>query len=159
MALSTRVIIQDQPFDLSEEYQLLKSASLEVGALAIFVGTVRDLNDGDDVGGLKLEHYPGMTEKEISKILSEAGGRWDIMAASVIHRVGDLLPGDEIVYAGVSSRHRGDAFAACQFIMDFLKTRAPFWKKETTPEGDRWLTTRQSDLDAEALWETSDLAD
>ena len=159
MALSTRVIIQDQPFDLSEEYQLLKSASLEVGAIAIFVGTVRDLNDGDDVAGLKLEHYPGMTEKEISKILSEAGDRWDIMAATVIHRVGDLSPGDEIVFVGVSSRHRSDAFAACQFTMDFLKTRAPFWKKETTPEGDRWLTTRQSDLDAEALWETSDLAD
>ena len=152
MGLSTRVIIQDQPFDLSAEYQLLKSTSLEVGALAIFVGTVRDLNDGDDVAGLKLEHYPGMTEKEISKILSEAGGRWDIMAATVIHRVGDLLPGDEIVFAGVSSRHRGDAFAACQFIMDFLKSRAPFWKKQTSLSESRWIESRRSDVDALKRW-------
>ena len=150
-----RVLVQEAPFSVSEEYDLLKSASLRVGAIATFVGTVRDLNEGDEVSGLRLEHYPGMTEKEIEKIIREAGERWDVIAATVIHRVGDLLPGDDIVYTGVASQHRGDAFAACEFIMDFLKTRATFWKKESTDDGERWLTTRQSDVDAAEAWNNS----
>ena len=151
-----RVIVQASPFDFYEEYQRLKSVSLEVGATATFVGTVRDLNDGDEVAGLKLEHYPGMTEKEISRIIEEAHDRWNVIAATVIHRIGDLFPGDEIVFAGVSSQHRGDAFQACQFIIDYLKTRATFWKKETVEEGNRWLTTRQSDIDVAASWRASE---
>ena len=154
-----RIIIQEAPFDLAEEYQRLKSVSLKVGAVSTFVGTVRELNEGDDIVGLKLEHYPGMTEKEIARIIHEAEERWDVIAATVIHRIGDLSPGDEIVFAGVSSQHRGDAFPACQFIMDYLKTRATLWKKETTVEGDRWLTTRQSDIDAATSWQASDSAD
>ena len=150
-----RVLVQEAPFSVSEEYDLLKSASLGVGAIATFVGTVRDLNEGDEVSGLRLEHYPGMTEKEIEKIIREAGERWDVIAATVIHRVGDLLPGDDIVYTGVASQHRGDAFAACEFIMDFLKTRATFWKKESTDDAERWLTTRQSDVDAAEAWNNS----
>ena len=154
-----KVIVQESPFDPSEEYYRLKSASLEVGAISTFVGSVRDLNDGDEVVGLKLEHYPGMTEKEITKIVSEADERWDIIAATVIHRVGHMSPGDEIVFAGVSSQHRGDAFQACQFIMDYLKTKATIWKKETILDGDRWLKTRQSDIDVANLWQANELED
>ena len=149
------ILVQESPFSVADEYDRLKSASLAVGAVATFVGTVRDLNDGDAVSGLRLEHYPGMTEKEIEKILIEAEQRWDVIAATVIHRVGDLLPGDDIVYTGIASQHRGDAFAACEFVMDFLKTRATFWKKETTPEGDRWLTTRASDVQAAQSWKAN----
>ena len=159
MEESPRVVVQEAPFDFAEEYQRLKSVSLKVGATVTFIGTVRDLNEGDEVAGLRLEHYPGMTEKEISGIIDEAEERWDVIAATVIHRIGDLFPGDEIVFAGVSSQHRGDAFQACQFIMDYLKTRATFWKKETTEGGDRWLTTRQSDIDIAASWRASDSAD
>ena len=154
-----RVIVQESPFDPSEEYYRLKSASLEVGAISTFVGSVRDLNDGDEVVGLKLEHYPGMTEKEITKIVSEADERWDIIDATVIHRVGYMSPGDEIVFTGVSSQHRGDAFQACQFIMDYLKTKATIWKKETILDGDRWLKTRQSDIDVANLWQANELED
>ena len=159
MKLVSRVVVQEAPFDLAEEYKQLKSADLNVGAVATFVGTVRDINEGDRVDGLQLEHYPGMTEKEIARIIDEADLRWDIIAVTVIHRIGHLLPGDEIVLAGVSSQHRGDAFEACQFIMDYLKTRATFWKKETTDHGDRWLTTRQSDLEAAEGWRTNGLED
>ena len=154
-----RVIVQEAAFDFAEEYRRLKSLSLKVGAVSTFVGTVRDLNEGEDIAGLKLEHYPGMTEKEVARIILEAGERWDVIAATVIHRIGHLSPGDEIVFAGVSSQHRGDAFPACQFIMDYLKTKATLWKKETTVEGDRWLTTRQSDIDAATSWQASDSAD
>ncbi|MBT4161349.1 MAG: molybdopterin synthase catalytic subunit MoaE [Gammaproteobacteria bacterium] len=148
-----KVLVQEPPFSQDDEYRHLKSASLNVGGVATFVGTVRDINENDEVSALRLEHYPGMTEKEIHKILDEAAERWDVIAATVIHRIGDLHPGDEIVFAGVASQHRGDAFRACEFIMDFLKTRATFWKKESTADGDRWLTTRQSDVEAAATWE------
>ena len=117
-----RVVVQEARFDFAEEYNRLKSVSLRVGAVSTFVGTVRDLNEGDDVARLKLEHYPGMTEREISKIIEEANTRWNIIATTVVHRIGELFPGDEIVFAGVSSEHRGDALQACQFIMDYLKT-------------------------------------
>ncbi len=145
--------VHEENFDVGAEYQRLLEVSNEVGAVTVFVGSVRDVNDDADVAGLYLEHYPGMTEKEIDKIISEAESRWNILGATVIHRIGLLSPGDQIVLAGIASRHRGDAFAACEFVMDFLKTRATFWKKETTPEGDRWLTTRQSDIDAAENWE------
>lgn len=146
------IVVQEAPFDVAEEYTRLKTANLKVGAVATFVGAVRDLNEGVEIAGLHLEHYPGMTEKEIDRIIEEAEERWDVIAATVIHRVGDLSPGDDIVYAGIASQHRSDAFAACEFVMDFLKTRATFWKKETTTDGDRWLTTRQSDVDAAEAW-------
>lgn len=147
-----RIQVQEDHFDVGEEYRKLLDVSREVGAVALFVGAVRDINDGADVSGLYLEHYPGMTEKEIEKIIAEVGSRWSLSAVTVIHRIGRLAPGDEIVFAGVASRHRGDAFAACRFVMDFLKTRATFWKKERTPKGDRWLTTRQSDMEAVQGW-------
>ncbi len=147
-----RVVVQEPAFSLQDEYERLRASALNVGAVVTFAGTVRDINDDDTVTALRLEHYPGMTEKEIQKIIAEAAERWVVIDATVIHRVGDLHPGDEIVFAGVASEHRGDAFEACAFIMDYLKTRATFWKKESTTEGDRWLTTRQSDVDAAEAW-------
>ena len=146
------VTIQEGPFSLQAEYDALKAAGLHIGAVVTFTGSVRDINEDDRVSNLRLEHYPGMTEKEIDKILVEAGERWSIIASRVIHRVGDLLPGDDIVFVGVASQHRGDAFKAAEFIMDYLKTRATFWKKEQTGEGTRWLSTRQSDVDAAKAW-------
>jgi molybdopterin synthase catalytic subunit len=148
-----RIVIQKAPFDMKGEYDALRSASLEVGAVTTFVGTVRDINDDDEVKTLHLEHYPGMTEKELAKILDEAAERWQIISATVIHRVGELFPGDEIVFVGIASRHRGDAFHSCEFVMDYLKTRATFWKKEKTADGDRWLSTRESDLEAAKSWQ------
>ena len=159
MKHESRVIVQEQPFDFTKEYSRLKSASMEVGAVSVFIGTVRDLNDGNEVVGLKLEHYPGMTEKEVSKIIDEADERWDIITATVIHRIGHLAPGDEIVFVGVSSQHRSDAFQACEFIMDYLKTKATIWKKETVVEGERWLKARQSDIDVADRWRIIDSAD
>jgi molybdopterin synthase catalytic subunit len=150
--MSRKVLVQEQPFILQDEYDRLKAAGLNVGAVTTFVGSVRDINDNDKVSALRLEHYPGMPEKEIDRILEEAGGRWNVIAATVIHRVGDLHPGDDIVFVGIASEHRGDAFSACEFVMDYLKTRATFWKKEKTEDGDRWLTTRQSDVDAARSW-------
>ena len=151
-----RVLVQQEAFNQQEEYERLRKAALNVGAVVTFCGTVRDINDDDKVSALHLEHYPGMTEKEIEKIILEASARWNVIAATVIHRIGDLHPGDEIVLAGVASEHRGDAFRACEFIMDFLKTQATFWKKESTDEGDRWLTTRQSDVEAAKSWTDND---
>lgn len=145
------VRVQNEDFDTGAEVEALH-ADPAVGAVAAFVGTVRDVNDGDRVGTLSLEHYPGMTEKAIEKIVVEAGERWSVMGATVIHRVGELLPTDRIVLVAVSSAHRGDAFAACEFIMDYLKTRAPFWKREVTPDGDRWVDARASDDEAAARW-------
>lgn len=113
---------------------------------------MRDLNDDNDVGLLHLEHYPGMTERELAKILDEAEERWPLIAATVIHRVGDLYPGDDIVFVGTASEHRADAFSSCEFIMDYLETRATFWKKEKTTRGDRWLKTRETDHDAARNW-------
>ncbi|MCB1646843.1 MAG: molybdopterin synthase catalytic subunit MoaE, partial [Pseudomonadales bacterium] len=138
------------------ELTALRRISAEIGAITSFTGLVRDINDDDAVSSLFLEHYPGMTEKQIGLIVAEASQRWQVIGATVIHRVGLLTPGDEIVFVAVASRHRGDAFDAAEFIMDYLKTRATFWKKEQTQEGDRWLTTRESDVEAAAEWQLPD---
>jgi molybdopterin synthase catalytic subunit len=146
------VRIQEQDFDVSSELAALRAGDKRVGAVASFVGVVRDLNDASRVSTLTLEHYPGMTEKALTQIVDDAKRRWDIYEALVIHRVGPLSPSDQIVLVAVTSAHRGESFAACQFIMDYLKTRAPFWKKEQTPEGERWVEARASDEDAAARW-------
>ncbi len=147
-----RVAIQTADFDLSAEVLALRNADPGVGAVASFVGTVRDNNDGGGVSAMELEHYPGMTEKAIEQMIDEAFRRFDLRGARVIHRVGPLLPRDQIVLVVVSSAHRGQAFQACEFLMDYLKTQAPFWKKETTPTGARWVDARVSDDAALARW-------
>jgi len=124
----------------------------KVGAVASFIGVVRDLNEGDHVAEMTLEHYPGMTEKALEKIVAEARSRWDIYDALVVHRIGTLKPGDQIVLVVVTGAHRGEAFEACEFLMDYLKTRAPFWKKERTPDGARWVEARDSDDAAADRW-------
>jgi molybdopterin synthase catalytic subunit len=146
------VRIQEQDFDVSRELAALRAGNPRIGAIASFIGVVRDLNDASQVSTLTLEHYPGMTEKALSKIVDDAKNRWQIDDALVIHRVGKLEPRDQIVLVAVTSAHRGESFAACQFIMDYLKTRAPFWKKERTPDGERWVEARASDEDAAARW-------
>jgi len=143
---------QTEDFDVGAEIARLRRGNPKVGAVASFVGVVRDLNDGDSVGRMTLEHYPGMTEKAIEAIVTEARSRWDIIDVTVVHRVGELKPTDQIVLVVVASGHRGAAFAACEFIMDYLKTRAPFWKKEETPQGGRWVEARASDDDAAERW-------
>lgn len=145
--------IQENDFDLSAEIASLRKDDPRVGAVVSFLGTVRDMNDGSQVRGMTLEHYPGMTEKALEEILEQAKSRWDIYQTLVIHRVGPLLPEDQIVLVAVTSAHRGEAFAACEFIMDYLKTAAPFWKKEDTPEGARWVDARVTDEAAMARWE------
>lgn len=147
-----RVTIQTSDFDLSAEVAALRAGDGGVGAVASFVGTVRDRNDGAGVSQMVLEHYPGMTEKAIEAMIDQAHLRFDIRAVRVIHRVGPLLPHDQIVLVAVSSAHRGQAFQACEFVMDYLKTQAPFWKQETTPEGARWVDARVSDDAALARW-------
>jgi molybdopterin synthase catalytic subunit len=144
--------IQEADFDLTTEIKALRKDDPRVGAVVTFVGTVRDMNDGSQVKGMTLEHYPGMTEKALEEIITQARGRWDIYKTLVIHRVGPLLPEDQIVLVAVTSAHRGEAFAACEFIMDYLKTAAPFWKKEETPEGGRWVDARVTDDAAMARW-------
>ena len=146
------IFISPGDFDHSVEIGKLRAVSNGIGAVVTFTGLVRDNNLDDGVTGLFLEHYPGMTEKSILAILDEAASRWELIASRVIHRVGPLTPGDQIVFVGACSPHRADAFAATDFIMDYLKTRAPFWKKELTEVGERWLETRQSDVDAAARW-------
>ena len=146
------VRVQREDFDVGRELALLRAASRGAGAIASFVGIVRDLNDAAHIRTLTLEHYPGMTEKALGGIVAEAKRRWDLCEALVIHRVGELEPSDQIVLVAVASAHRGDTFAACQFIMDYLKTRAPFWKKELTPDGERWVEARASDDEAAARW-------
>lgn len=146
------VRIQREDFDVSAELAALRRSNPRVGAVACFVGLVRDANDGREVRAMTLEHYPGMTEKAIAAIVDEARGRWDVLEVSVIHRVGELRPTEQVVLVAVASAHRGLAFAACEFIMDYLKTRAPFWKKEETPEGSRWVEARTSDEEAAARW-------
>jgi len=146
------VRVQTADFDATRELAQLRGGDARVGAVAAFIGTVRDVNADATVTTMTLEHYPGMTEKALSDIVEEAKSRWDIVDALVIHRVGELAPADQIVLVGVTSAHRGDAFAACEFIMDYLKTRAPFWKKESTPEGARWVDARASDDEAAARW-------
>ena len=146
------VRVQTQDFDAGAEIAALRRGNPKVGAVASFVGVVRDLNDGDSVGRMTLEHYPGMTEKAIEAIVAESKVRWNIVDVTVIHRVGDLRPLDQIVLVVVAGGHRGDAFAACEFIMDYLKTRAPFWKKEQTSQGARWVEARSSDDEAAERW-------
>lgn len=147
------VRVQEADFDLGAELAALRAGDARVGALASFVGLVRDVNEGAGVSEMTLEHYPGMTEKALEEIVTEAKGRWDIYEALVIHRVGPLLPCDQIVLVAVTSAHRGEAFAACEFIMDYLKTRAPFWKREVTPTGARWVDARDADDSAAARWQ------
>lgn len=148
-----RVRVQEEPFDAGAEVARLYGAGAPgVGAVASFVGAVRDENAGRPVGSMFLEHYPGMTERAIERIVADARARWRIAAATVVHRVGPLAPGDPIVLVAVASSHRGDAFAACEYVMDFLKTRAPFWKREETPDGRRWVEARRSDFDALERW-------
>lgn len=146
------VRIQTDDFDVSAEIAALRTGNPRVGAVASFIGVVRDLNEGDTVSRMTLEHYPGMTEKSIASIIDQARARWQVLDALVIHRVGELKPADQIVLVVVASEHRGDAFAACEFIMDYLKTQAPFWKKEQTPEGARWVDARASDDAAAERW-------
>ena len=150
--MTARVTIQTQDFDLSAEIAALRRKDGRVGAVCSFVGTVRDRSDGQSVRTMELEHYPGMTEKSIEAMIDAAHQRFDIFDARVIHRVGLLQPLDQIVMVAVTSAHRGESFRACEFLMDYLKTQAPFWKKEATPEGARWVDARVSDDAALARW-------
>jgi molybdopterin synthase catalytic subunit len=146
------VRVQPEDFDLGAEILNLRQGNTGIGAVASFVGLVRDLNHSTTVTEMTLEHYPGMTEKALGEIVEEAKRRWTIIDALVIHRIGPLKPTDQIVLVAVSSAHRGDAFAACEFIMDYLKTRAPFWKKERTEAGAQWVDARESDETAAQRW-------
>ena len=148
------VRIQHEDFNLQAEVERLRAEAPGAGAVVTFLGLVRDLDGGSRIESLFLEHYPGMTESSIEAIVEEAGRRWDLMGSTVIHRVGRLEAAEQIVLVVVASSHRRDAFLACQFIMDFLKTRAPIWKKELTKEGENWVAWRDSDLDAAAGWES-----
>lgn len=148
-----RVSIQTHDFDVSTELAALRARDARVGAVCCFVGTVRDRNEGDSVASMELEHYPGMTEKSIEAMIDVARQRFDIRGVRVIHRVGVLQPSDQIVLVAVASAHRGSAFLACEFLMDHLKTQAPFWKKETTADGARWVDARVSDDLAMARWQ------
>jgi molybdopterin synthase catalytic subunit len=148
----SQVLIQTEDFDVNAELLALRGENRQIGAVASFIGLVRDINEGDSVATMELEHYPGMTEKSIQTIIDQASERWQLMGVKVIHRIGKLEPTDQIVFVAVSSMHRGDAFAACEFIMDYLKTNAPFWKREVTPQGERWVEQRSSDQDAAARW-------
>ena len=150
--MNVRVSIQTQDFDVNAEISALLAQDKRVGAVCSFIGTVRDRNDGSAVSAMELEHYPGMTEKAIEAMIDEAFKRFDIFAARVIHRVGPLQPLDQIVLVAVTSAHRGESFQACEFLMDYLKTQSPFWKKEQTPEGARWVDARVSDDAALAKW-------
>ena len=147
------VRVQTEAFDIGAEIARMRSGNRKIGAIASFVGVVRDVNDGDSVDRMTLEHYPGMTERSIEAIVAQARSRWPILDATVIHRVGTLEPTDEIVLVVVAAPHREEAFAACEFLMDYLKTRAPFWKKESVPGGSRWVEARAADDEAAARWE------
>ena len=146
------VRVQREDFDIGAEIAAFRRADPGIGAIASFIGLVRDVNEGDAITGMTLEHYPGMTEKALAGIVAEAKSRWDIVDALVIHRVGELKPLDQIVLVVVTGGHRGAAFAACEFIMDYLKTQAPFWKKELTAQGARWVEARASDDHAAERW-------
>ena len=152
------VTVQQEDFDPTALQAELTANRVNVGAVASFVGLVRS-QAGHPVTRLELEHYPGMTERSIAEIVEKAAVRWEILAARVVHRIGMLVPGDQIVYVGVASGHRGHAFQACEFIMDFLKTEAPFWKKESTPTGDHWVDARGSDSEARDRWQRVARAD
>jgi molybdopterin synthase catalytic subunit len=146
------VRVQAGDFDLGQELARLREGDPRVGAVVSFVGTVRDMNEGANVSQLELEHYPGMTERALEDIVEQARARWPLYNALVIHRVGPMAPMEQIVLVACSAAHRGEAFAACEFIIDYLKTDAPFWKKEQTPEGARWVDARISDDSAKAKW-------
>jgi molybdopterin synthase catalytic subunit len=148
------VRVQTADFDIGAEIAALRAANRKIGAVASFIGTVRDLNEGDAVSSMVLEHYPGMTEKALQDIVAQAKARWDIADALIVHRIGELKPGDQIVLVVTTSAHRGDAFAACEFLMDYLKTQAPFWKKEHTAQGARWVNARESDAQAAQRWDS-----
>jgi molybdopterin synthase catalytic subunit len=151
-----RIRVQREDFDVGAELTAMRG-DRKIGALAAFVGLVRDVNDGTQVQELTLEHYPGMTEKALAEIVEQAKARWEIMDVRIIHRVGTLRPTDQIVFVAVAGAHRGEAFAACEFIMDYLKTQAPFWKKEQTPDGQRWVDARASDDTAAERWQGSEI--
>ena len=147
------VRVQTEDFDVAAALASMRLAGQgKVGAIVNFIGLVRDVNDGDTISTLTLEHYPEMTEKALQAIENEAKNRWDIIDSLIIHRVGTLMPLDQIVLVAVTSAHRGDAFKACEFMMDFLKTQAPFWKKEVTKQGERWVEAKLSDDDAQTRW-------
>lgn len=149
--MTVRVQIED--FDVAKELNALRMSSPDIGAVVNFIGQVRDVNDGDTIHTLTLEHYPGMTENALLSIENEAKSRWDIKSSLIIHRVGTLKPLDQIVLVAVASGHRGEAFKACEFIMDFLKTKAPFWKKEVTAHSERWVDAKLTDDEAKARWD------
>jgi molybdopterin synthase catalytic subunit len=150
--MAGRVSIQTEDFNLAVEVQTLRKDDKRVGAVCTFTGTVRDRNDGLNVSSMELEHYPGMTEKAIEAMIDDALNRFDIFGVRVVHRVGLLQPLDQVVMVAVTSAHRGESFRACEFLMDYLKTQAPFWKKEQTPEGARWVDARVTDDAALAKW-------
>ncbi len=147
-----QISVQTEPFDITAIQDELRAASPAIGALVSFVGLMRDINEGDSISSMTLEHYPGMTEKALEAIVTEAHERWDLIGSRVVHRVGKLQPQDPIVLVAVTSAHRGSAFQACEFIIDYLKSRAPFWKKESTPKGERWVDARHTDKAAEDRW-------
>ncbi len=144
--------MQTEDFDIGAEIAALRRADARMGAIASFIGVVRDVNEGESVNEMTLEHYPGMTERALEQIVAEAKARWDIVDVLVVHRVGRLAPNDQIVLVVVTGAHRGEAFAACEFVMDYLKTRAPFWKKEATAQGARWVEARTADDLAAERW-------
>ena len=144
--------VQTEDFDFAAEVQKLRSGNPKIGAIACFIGLVRDINENASVAEMTLEHYPAMTQKALTRIVEDANRRWDIIDILVVHRVGTLKPMDQIVLVVVASAHRGSAFAACEFIVDYLKTKAPFWKKEQTDKGVRWVEARDSDDDAAQRW-------
>ena len=147
------ISVQHEPFDACALQEALRERNPSVGALVTFVGLMRDMNQGDRVLSMTLEHYPGMTEKALEGIVAEARRRWELLGVCVVHRVGPLEPLDPIVFVGVASAHRGEAFRACEFIIDYLKTKAPFWKKERTATGERWVQARESDEEAGQRWD------
>ncbi len=148
-----KILVQSETFDLGAEVDAMRAGRTDIGAIASFIGLARDMNVGSGVAAMTLEHYPGMTEKALARLVDDANARWALLDVTVIHRIGRLLPGDPIVLVAVASLHRGEAFAACEFIMDFLKTQAPFWKKEETADGARWVEARASDDAAAARWD------
>lgn len=150
--MDIRVVVTENDFSLDVEIDRIRKQSKKIGAIASFVGLVRDINEDEGVSSLFLEHYPGMTEKSLTQILEEAEKRWELMASTIIHRVGRLHPSDRIVLVIIASQHRKHALNACDFVMDYLKTRAPFWKKEKTQAGEKWLSSRDSDLAAARKW-------
>lgn len=152
--MTENVLITELPFDPGKEEAKVRAGNPRVGGVVSFLGLVRDFNDGDTVTAMRLEHYPGMTEKALEQIVAEARRRWQLAAVRIVHRVGELRPQEPIVLVVVASAHRGDAFRACEFVIDYLKTRAPFWKKESTSDGARWVEARDTDVAAEGRWES-----